>query len=50
MSLSVSHLTCEYRSNPLGIDVFQPRLSWQMQSNLRGARQKPIKSLLLRQR
>jgi alpha-L-rhamnosidase len=35
----ISHLTCEYRINPLGIDVLRPRLSWQMQSGRRGARQ-----------
>lgn len=35
----VSHLTCEYRTNPLGIDVLQPRLSWQLQSDRRGAHQ-----------
>jgi len=28
-------LQCEYRSNPLGIDVAQPRLIWQMQSDER---------------
>jgi len=33
----ISHLTCEYKSNPLGIDVPQPRLSWQMQNGRRGA-------------
>jgi alpha-L-rhamnosidase len=36
---TISHLTCEYQTNPLGIDVLQPRLSWQMQSDQRGARQ-----------
>ena len=36
---TISHLTCEYQNNPLGIDVLQPRLSWQIQSNRRGARQ-----------
>ena len=36
---TISHLTCEYQNNPLGIDVLQPRLSWQMQSDRRGARQ-----------
>ena len=36
---TISHLTCEYRTNPLGIDVRQPRLSWQLHSDLRGARQ-----------
>ncbi len=38
-STKISHLTCEYRTNPLGIDVVRPRLSWQMQSGRRGARQ-----------
>jgi alpha-L-rhamnosidase len=36
---TISHLTCEYRTNPLGIDVRQPRLSWQLQSDQRGAHQ-----------
>src|SRR5512146_882505 len=36
---TIDHLTCEYRTNPLGIDVRQPRLSWQMHSEQRGARQ-----------
>ncbi|MFH1524236.1 MAG: glycoside hydrolase family 78 protein [Chloroflexota bacterium] len=36
---TICHLTCEYRTNPLGIDVLQPRLSWQLQSDRRGARQ-----------
>jgi alpha-L-rhamnosidase len=39
MSLIVSNLTCEYRINPLGIDVPQPRLSWQLESDQRGTRQ-----------
>jgi alpha-L-rhamnosidase len=38
-SIIVSQLTCEYRTNPLGIDVLQPRLSWQMHSHQRRARQ-----------
>ena len=29
----VSNLTCEYRVNPIGIDVTQPRLSWQITSD-----------------
>jgi alpha-L-rhamnosidase len=36
---TISYLTCEYQTNPLGIDVLQPRLSWQMHSDRRGARQ-----------
>lgn len=35
----ITQLTCEYRIDPLGIDVRQPRLSWQMHSTRRGARQ-----------
>lgn len=30
---------CEYRSNPLGIDIVTPRFSWQMQTARNGARQ-----------
>ncbi|QPC84160.1 glycoside hydrolase family 78 protein [Phototrophicus methaneseepsis] len=35
----INHLICEYRSNPLGIDVTKPRLGWQMQTDRQGARQ-----------
>ena len=35
----IANLICEYRTNPLGIDLTTPRLSWQMQSNRTGARQ-----------
>lgn len=46
MSLIVSNLTCEYRTNPLGIDVLQPRLSWQLESNQRGTRQSAYRILV----
>ncbi len=36
--LQVSNLRCEYLANPLGIDVVEPRLSWQIQSSWPGAR------------
>lgn len=36
---TITHLRCEYRTNPLGIDVVTPRLSWQWQSDRPGARQ-----------
>src|SRR5262249_4785191 len=32
-------LRCEYRTNPLGLDVAQPRLSWKLPPGRRGARQ-----------
>lgn len=41
----ITNLICEYRTNPLGIDVVQPRLSWQMQTNRYGARQQAYRIL-----
>ena len=35
----VEQLRCEYRSNPLGLDVSRPRLSWVLAAAERGARQ-----------
>ncbi|MFN8443763.1 MAG: glycoside hydrolase family 78 protein [Caldilineaceae bacterium] len=32
-------LTCEYFTNPIGVDSAQPRLSWKSQADRRGARQ-----------
>jgi len=46
MSLIISNLTCEYRINPLGIDVLQPRLSWQLESDQRGTRQAAYRILV----
>ena len=34
-SISVNHQTCEYRENPLGIDITQPRFSWTLASSKR---------------
>ena len=34
-SLRVSALKCEYKTNPIGIDVLQPRLSWKLTSSRR---------------
>lgn len=36
---TVTHPTCEYRTNPLGIDVTAPRFSWRLESERRGVRQ-----------
>ena len=36
---SIAELLCEYRTNPLGIDITTPRLSWQMQTDRSGAHQ-----------
>jgi alpha-L-rhamnosidase len=37
--LTPQNLTCEYFTNPIGLDVRQPRLSWKSSSAQRGARQ-----------
>ena len=37
--LTPTYLRCEYRSDPLGIDVARPRLSWLVESPQRGQRQ-----------
>lgn len=37
--LAVDHLRCDLAENPLGIDSVAPRLSWQLASDARGARQ-----------
>jgi len=37
--LKVGDLRCEYRTQPLGIDAPQPRLSWVLESNRRGETQ-----------
>jgi alpha-L-rhamnosidase len=38
-SLAASTLRCEYLVEPLAIDASEPRLSWTVESNLRGAKQ-----------
>ena len=43
---TVGELRCEYRSNPLGIDVARPRLSWIIDSNERGERQTAYRILV----
>ncbi|HYL84308.1 MAG TPA: glycoside hydrolase family 78 protein [Candidatus Angelobacter sp.] len=37
--LSVKNLRCEYKINPLGIDVRKPRLSWELLSSEKGVLQ-----------
>lgn len=38
-SLSVDHLKCEYKTDPLGIDVARPRLGWEIAASARGTMQ-----------
>ncbi|WP_438482603.1 family 78 glycoside hydrolase catalytic domain [Oleiharenicola lentus] len=42
----LTHLRCEYLVNPLGIDERVPRLSWQLASERRGARQTAYRILV----
>jgi len=48
--LLVSHsyllCRCEYRTNPLGIDVVKPRLNWILESDVRGQRQSAYRVLV----
>ncbi|WP_078544633.1 alpha-L-rhamnosidase [Litchfieldia alkalitelluris] len=37
--LKVVNISCEYKTNPLGIDVKKPRVSWQIESTQRGTKQ-----------
>src|SRR5262245_2864397 len=37
--IKVSHLVCEYLTNPIAVDVLQPRLSWALESTERGQKQ-----------
>jgi len=43
---SSAQLRCEYLENPQGIDIIQPRLSWQMLSAQRGAKQTAYRVLV----
>jgi alpha-L-rhamnosidase len=43
---SVKELRCEYRVNPLGVDVAKPRLSWIMESSERGQMQSAYRILV----
>jgi alpha-L-rhamnosidase len=45
-SLSVYDLRCEYQSNPLGLDIAQPRLSWKLMSGQRSVMQSAYQVLV----
>ena len=44
--VTVKKLRCEYRINPLGIDVVKPRLSWILESDERGRMQRAYQILV----
>jgi alpha-L-rhamnosidase len=37
--IRITNLRCEMLVNPLGIDIKEPRFSWQIESNTRGVKQ-----------
>ncbi|MDF7824652.1 family 78 glycoside hydrolase catalytic domain [Pontiellaceae bacterium B12227] len=45
-ALGITHLRCEYRNQPLGIDHPEPRLSWELESDVRGAKQSAYQILV----
>jgi alpha-L-rhamnosidase len=45
-TLEIDHLRCEYLENPLGIDVTEPRLSWQVESSQRAQKQTAYRILV----
>ena len=45
-NLTPVELRCEYLQNPLGIDVVQPRLSWRLESKVRGQKQTAYRILV----
>jgi alpha-L-rhamnosidase len=47
--VKVTHLRCEYLVDPVGIDQTQPRLSWRIESPLRGVKQTGYRILVASQ-
>ncbi len=45
-ALTVTHPTCEFAADPLGVDTAAPRLSWQVASEERGAKQTAYQLLI----
>ena len=45
-NIIISKLNCQYRNNPLGIDESQPVLSWKLESNDQGQKQKAYQVLV----
>ncbi len=38
-ALDIKNLRCEYKENPIGVDILKPRLSWILNSDERGVKQ-----------
>ena len=46
INLKAENLRCEYRVNPLGIDILEPRLTWTLSSDQRGQKQSAYQVLV----
>ena len=46
VGVNIQNLRCEYLTNPLGIDIVNPRLSWIIESSARGERQTAFQLLV----
>ena len=46
MPATAAHLRTEYQIDPLGLDETEPRLSWRLQDDRRGARQTAYRVLV----
>ena len=44
--LSITNLRCEYRQNPIGVDLIRPHLSWELQSELKNVLQSAYRILV----
>ena len=44
--IRVTHLACEYLTDPQGIDATEPQLSWQLKSDQRGQKQTAYRLLV----
>ena len=44
--IRVTHLSCEYLTDPQGIDAREPHLSWQLVSDQRGQKQTAYRLLV----
>ena len=44
--LALHNLRCEYQTNPVGIDVYRPRLSWALREEYMGVKQSAYRILV----
>ena len=44
--LNITNLKCEYKVNPLGVDIVKPRFSWNLESEQRGVSQSAYQLLV----